>query len=55
MKTFTIEEIEAFKQLCKPLLDFLYEHGTPHSKIIIEQTGAEFVDGTIGVPFKLRD
>lgn len=55
MKVFTKEEIEEFKKLCEPLVDFIYKHGSPHSKIIIEMDGAEFIDGTIGVPFEIRD
>ena len=50
-----IERNEEFKKLCEPLVDFIYKHGSPHSKIIIEMDGAEFVDGSFAVPFEVRN
>ena len=46
---------EEFKRLSDQFIDFLYEYGTPHSIITIEQTGAQFYQGECGTPFELRD
>lgn len=44
----TEEEAKQFEDLCKPLVNWLNEHGNPHSKIIIETDGAELVSGSYG-------
>ena len=46
---------EEFKEACKPLEEFINKWGCPHDTIIIDQCGAEFKCGEIGIPFKLRD
>ena len=46
---------EEFERLSKQFIDFLYEYGTPHSIITIEQTGAQFYEGECATPFELRD
>lgn len=46
---------EEFERLSKQFIDFLYEHGTPHSIITIEQTGAQFYSGECATKFELRD
>ncbi len=42
------EQVEEFKQLSKPLIKWLNENTNPHTKIIIETTGAEVVSGECG-------
>lgn len=46
---------EEFNNLCKPLVDFLYKHGSPYSAIIITQAYADLVSGELGVEFPPRD
>ena len=46
---------EEFERLANQFIDFLYEYGTPHSIITIEQTGAQFYQGECATPFELRD
>lgn len=52
---FTQEEMQEFKQLCAPLVDFPYKHGSPHHKVIITQTDAELVGGEMAVVYEPRD
>ena len=54
-KVFEQERREKFEEVVKPLEDFINKYGCPHDTIIINQLGAEFVCGEIGVAFKLRD
>lgn len=49
------DERKEFYDLCLPLVDYLYKHGSPHHTIIIQQDHAEMVGGEIAVPFELRD
>ena len=49
-----LEKIEDFHKLCKPLMEYLRENFTPHDRIIIRDSGAEFFSGKAFVPFKLR-
>jgi len=44
-----------FKELCKPLNDWLQKNYNPMTKIIIETDHAEVVEGVMGVPFKVVD
>ena len=46
---------EEFKKLSEQFVDFLYKYGTPHSVIVIEQTGAQFYSGECATKFELRD
>jgi PHP family Zn ribbon phosphoesterase len=43
------------KEACKPLLEFLYKYGTPHSTVIVTQEDAEFLHGECSTIFELRD
>jgi len=43
------QEIETFEKLAKPLIEWLNANKNPHSKIIIDCTGAEVVDGCHGL------
>ena len=51
----TEEEMKELENMSKPLIDWLYEHGTPHSLITICQDGVIVYAGEIGIPFKPRD
>ena len=50
-----VEMYEELKEACKPLVDFLYKHGTPHSTVIVTQKNAEFLHGECATEFELRD
>ena len=47
--------MEEFQSLSKPLSDWLYKNGNPHSLITITQSNAEVYCLQIGIPFKIRD
>jgi len=49
------EQIKELERLSKQFIDYLYEHGTPYTTIVITQRGAEQLEGKIGIPFELRD
>jgi len=42
-------------ELCKPLVEYLYKNGTPHSTIIVTQRDAELLSGEVACVFELRD
>jgi len=44
-----------FNEACKPLVDFLYKYGTPHSTIVVTQADAQFSNGECATVFELRD
>lgn len=44
-------EKEDFKRLAEMAKEFIYEYGTPHTTIIIDQTGIEVLDGRMAKPF----
>ena len=46
---------EELERISKPVVDFLYEYGCPHSCVIITQTSAELLQGECGIPFEPRD
>lgn len=43
------------EEAAKPLIDFLYKYGCPHSCVIVTQTSAELLSGECAVPFESRD
>lgn len=45
------EEIQAFNDLSKTAKEFIYKYGTPHSTIIIDQTGIELLDSRMANGF----
>jgi hypothetical protein len=47
--------MDEFKALCKPLNEWLQKNYHPHTKIIIETDSAEIVEGTMAVPFEIKD
>ena len=49
------EMIKEWKNASKPLLDFIYKYGNPHTKIIVEMNGAEMVSGECACKFEVRD
>lgn len=49
------KRLEEFKEVCKPVVDFLYKYGDPHSTVIITQVSAELKSGECGIPFEARD
>jgi hypothetical protein len=44
---------EEFKELCKPLNEWLQKNYHPHTRIIIENDNAEIVEGIMGIPFEV--
>lgn len=46
---------DELKEASKPLLEFLYKYGTPHSTVIVTQKNAEFSHGECATEFELRD
>lgn len=39
----------------RPLVEYLYKYGSPHSKIIVQMDGAEMVSGECACRFEVRD
>lgn len=48
-------DINEFKALIAPVVEWLQKNGHPHMKIIVEQDGAELVEGVLGQPFPVKD
>ena len=46
---------EELQEIAKPLVDYLYKYGSPHSKIIVEMDDAEMVSGDCVCQFEARD
>jgi len=44
---------EEFKELCKPLNEWLQKNYHPHTRIIIENDSAEIVEGIMAVSFEV--
>ena len=49
------KEITEFRELVKPLVEYLRKNCNPHCKIIVECDRAELVKGELGVPFEIED
>jgi hypothetical protein len=49
------DKIEQFAELVKPLQRWMLENHHPHSKIIIESTGATVVTDEMFIPLKVGD
>ena len=47
--------LKALAELRPQLEEFINKYGTPHSTLIITQSGAELFDGRCSVPFEIRD
>jgi len=48
-------DIDKLKEAVKPIIDWLYENGNPHMKIIVDQSSTQIFDGTLGFENELRD
>ena len=46
---------EEFRELAKPMVEFLQKNFYPHARVIIDYTSAEIVEGIIGEPFEMND
>jgi hypothetical protein len=49
------DEIEQFAELVKPVQKWMLKNYHPHSKIIIESTGATVVTDEMYIPLKVGD
>ena len=49
------KEIEEFRELIRPLVEYLRKNHNPHCKIIVEYDGAKLVKGELGVPFEIPE
>lgn len=49
------ERSRELAEAARPLIDFLYKYGCPHSCIMVTQTSAELLEGECAVPFEPRD
>lgn len=47
--------IEEFKEVAKPLVEWLQKNGCPHDRIIVEYDGAEFLSGDIEFSVEVLD
>lgn len=46
-------EMTKFKELVKPLVEYLQENYDPHHYIVISCNHAELVKGQMGIPFEV--
>lgn len=46
---------QELQEACKPLKELLQKKGHPHIRIIIDQTGAEVLEGICTCQFELLD
>lgn len=44
-----------FKELTKPLVEWLQRNGNPHQTIVITQIQAKLVSDVLGIPFNVSD
>lgn len=51
----TKEELDEFKELCKPLIDYLHKNYIPHTSILITWDSAEIFESVMGTPFEVPD
>lgn len=49
------DKIEQFAELVKPVQQFMLKNYNPHSRIIIESTGATVVTDEMFIPLKVGD
>lgn len=48
-------QVQELHDLAKPLADWLYEHGSPHSVIMVTMADVELLSGEACAPFELKD
>ncbi|MBC7906890.1 MAG: hypothetical protein H7Y60_09115 [Rhodospirillaceae bacterium] len=41
------DKMDSFREAVEPLVKWLNENGNPHTKIIVDQTSAELVEGVM--------
>lgn len=46
----TKEQLSEFEKVTRPLIQYMAENHHPHTKIIVESTGAELVEGVMNFP-----
>jgi len=46
--------MEEFRSLCKPLFEYL-KHFDSHTKVIIDNSGAEILQGFVGIRAKIAE
>lgn len=46
---------DAFDEAVKPIHEWLLKYGHPHMKVIVDQAGAEAVEGVCGLPLDPPD
>lgn len=49
------DEIEQFAELVKPVQEWMLKNYNPHSKVIIESTGATVVTDEMYIPLEVGD
>jgi len=49
------KRLQELKEVAKPLVDFFYKYGCPHSYVVVTQTSAELLSGECGTTFEPRD
>ena len=54
-RKITEEITKELENASKPLLDFIYKYGNPHTKIIVEMDGVEMVSAECACKFEIRD
>ena len=47
------EKMKEFKDLCKPLNEWLQKNYHPHTIVIIENNGAQILEQKMGIPFEV--
>lgn len=55
LETKTVISWQELQEACKPLKELLQKKGHPHMTIIIDQTGAEVLEGVCACRFELLD
>jgi len=48
------KQLLELQELAKPIVDWLYTNGSPHSIVIIDQISAQLMHGALGVHFEPR-
>lgn len=46
---------DILKEAAMPLIDYLYEHGTPHDVVIVRMDSVEHFSGETGSLIEVRD
>ena len=46
---------EEFKEVCKPLVEYMQKYCCPHDTVLVTQSDAELVSGQMCVQFEVKD